>query len=223
MRIVSSFSDYYDCVQRQGQDLSLIYHRQPEEIVSKTRVFSFADRFRRWGTDIVTRIEVVGFCGHIHPVLKILKPGDLRVKPTYCYLLEEVNAFVEQHYHPLIVERYYASRRRSYWSERWRYTSHDSLRAFFEEARQRAGDYLYLFDKGPVFRCHEGRETTTTYNASLKEVEFFRLIDPYTAYQEIAMFLGGRAAPEKPIPKIDDKTLAQAKGFDKFSFRKDKK
>jgi hypothetical protein len=28
------------------------------------------------------------------------------------------------------------------------------------------------------------------------------------------------ASPEKPIPKIDDKTMAQAKGFDKFSFRK---
>jgi hypothetical protein len=30
------------------------------------------------------------------------------------------------------------------------------------------------------------------------------------------------AFPNKPIPKIDDKTMAEIKGFDKFSFRKDK-
>lgn len=223
MRIISPFKDYYDCVQSQGQDLSLIYNRQPEEIISKTRVFSFVSLLNRWGSDIVSRVEVVGFCGHVHPVLKIHKPGDARVKPVLCYLIEEVDAFVEQHFKPLEIERYYADKRRSYWSERWTYTPHKALVAFFAEARQRAGDFVYLFDKAPVFRCREGRETTLTYNACLKEVEFYRQVDPFTAYQEIQMFWGGRAAPEKPIPKIDDKTLAAAKGFDKFSFRKDKK
>jgi hypothetical protein len=60
------------------------------------------------------------------------------------------------------------------------------------------------------------------WNACLKDLEFFRIVDPYTAFQEIAMFLGGLAVPLKPIPHVDDKTMVEAKGFDKkWSFRKE--
>ena len=48
------------------------------------------------------------------------------------------------------------------------------------------------------------------------------VVDPYTAFQEIAMFLGGMAMPLKPIPHLSDEIIAASKGFDKYSFRKDK-
>ena len=35
------------------------------------------------------------------------------------------------------------------------------------------------------------------------------------------MFISNLAVPLKPIPKIDDKTMAEIKGFDKWSFRKE--
>lgn len=36
------------------------------------------------------------------------------------------------------------------------------------------------------------------------------------------MWHNNLAMPEKPIPKIDDTTVLETKGFDKFSFRKGK-
>ena len=47
-------------------------------------------------------------------------------------------------------------------------------------------------------------------------------LDPYSAYQEIAMYLAGPLANQQDPPQdIDDETLASMKGFDKLSFRTD--
>jgi hypothetical protein len=61
-----------------------------------------------------------------------------------------------------------------------------------------------------------------TINARLEDWEFYKVFDAYSAYQELSIYLGGLAEPRKPIPKIDDVTMAEIKGFNKFSFRKDK-
>ncbi len=66
----------------------------------------------------------------------------------------------------------------------------------------------------------EKTQRKIVYNASLKELEFFRLFDPYTAFQEISMFLGGLAVPLKEIPQVPDKIMVGIKGFDQWSFRK---
>jgi hypothetical protein len=84
-------------------------------------------------------------------------------------------------------------------------------------------DSWFLKHRSPVFIAevvneYEGK---ITYNGCLKPFEFYRVFDPYLAFQEIAMWLGNQAVPIKPIPKIDDVTMAEIKGFDKFSFRKD--
>lgn len=57
---------------------------------------------------------------------------------------------------------------------------------------------------------------------NLKTLDFARAVDPYTAFQELSMWIGGvlgGASPE--IVKIkDDKTLIENHGFDnRFSFR----
>ena len=43
-----------------------------------------------------------------------------------------------------------------------------------------------------------------------------RIISPFKDYF-------GQHVAEKDVPKIDDKTLAEAKGFDKHSFRREKR
>ena len=42
------------------------------------------------------------------------------------------------------------------------------------------------------------------------------------SFQELFQWHSNLASPEKEIPYIDDKTMAEAKGFNKYSFRKDK-
>ena len=61
-------------------------------------------------------------------------------------------------------------------------------------------------------------------NPVLRDYEFEKVVDPYTAAQEIDMFLSNLAVrPDKEPDKIDDKTKIISHGFDvKKSFRKDK-
>jgi hypothetical protein len=57
----------------------------------------------------------------------------------------------------------------------------------------------------------------------LKDLDFARIIDPYTMYQELDRWFGVHANPDvTKVPVGSDEVLAEAKGFDrKFSFRKE--
>jgi hypothetical protein len=61
---------------------------------------------------------------------------------------------------------------------------------------------------------------TIEWNALLNQHDFMRVFDPYTAFQEIEMFMSNLAIPQKPMPVIPDELKAESKGFDKWSFRK---
>lgn len=59
-------------------------------------------------------------------------------------------------------------------------------------------------------------------NPNLKELQFTKVFDAFTAFQEISMFLGGvLGAGEKEIVEIEDKYKIGQHGFDKWSFRKE--
>ncbi len=55
----------------------------------------------------------------------------------------------------------------------------------------------------------------------LFDIDFQKVVDPYTAYQELDMFIGGvLSAPSNPMIPITDKDRIKQHGFDKWSFRK---
>lgn len=56
----------------------------------------------------------------------------------------------------------------------------------------------------------------------LKSIDFVKALDPFTAFQELSMFVGGvMARPDRPIVEItDNKVVAAKHGFDEWSFRK---
>ena len=58
-------------------------------------------------------------------------------------------------------------------------------------------------------------------NCSLKEYEFYKVFDPYSAYQELFMFVDGSLTYPGNIPiEIDDKYKITGKGFDPiYGFR----
>ena len=60
-------------------------------------------------------------------------------------------------------------------------------------------------------------------NPTLKDYEFYKVQDSFTAFQEIQMFLGGVLGKgEKEIVEIEDKYKISQHGFDNKSFRRDK-
>jgi hypothetical protein len=61
-------------------------------------------------------------------------------------------------------------------------------------------------------------------NPMLKDYEFYRVFDTYQTFQEISMFLGGvLGTNEDGGNVVDDKHRFSQRGFDKWSFRKEKK
>jgi len=89
--------------------------------------------------------------------------------------------------------------------------------------------YGYLFDllNVPIFimplhaRIRRTNSDFITLNPVLKDVDFYRRMDTYTAYQELLMYLSNKAYPEKVSPVLSDVLKAETHGVNKYSFRKD--
>lgn len=243
MRILSDFHDYYDAVQATGQDQTLVYFRKPEEVRIREYPFpilkydfprdddlryyssEYAREYARNGSKL--QQHIVGFCGKIYPVITLTQVAA--DKTVICHNLEEVDRFVEGNYRTKTVEEYRTGLTRQ--ERRWGWRSSKLRRGVFEEhfsacaAKQESFAEMFVEKRCPVFvgaideQRHWRRSGTIVYNGSLKELEFFRLFDTYTAFQEIAMYLGGLAVPLKEIPEVPDKIMVGVKGFDRWSFR----
>src|ERR1700722_11931406 len=70
MRIISNFKDYYDPVQKLGQDRDCVYLRQ-KKVVDKNKKYN---KIRlRVRNDIVQIHYIIGFCGKIYKCLYLDK------------------------------------------------------------------------------------------------------------------------------------------------------
>jgi hypothetical protein len=59
-------------------------------------------------------------------------------------------------------------------------------------------------------------------NPILSNYEFYKIIDSFTAFQEIQMFMGGvLGSGEKEIVEVEDKYKITQHGFNKWSFRRE--
>lgn len=222
MKIISDRKDYYDCIQAYGQDRTLVYLRKPEEVYLERGEWPFPSMYNPWwfsNTDITQHI--IGFCGKIYPMLEIR--GYIRDTPLgeKCFTIEEIDAFVEK----------YASKRQkdaynSRGSRWWR--GYGKRRAefvkLFEDCKKKQESYAEMFQEKhcPIFVATTcGAKSKIVYNALLRPYNFVRIFDPYTAFQEISMFMGSMAMPEKEMPIISDELKIYSRGFDKWSFRRE--
>jgi len=229
MRIISTFHDYYDAIQAQGQDLDLIYLRTAKEIKLTEWPFPICQSCHYSTRNLHFSEWIIGFCGKIYPLLQVelrtLLTGRRADEPpeVVCFSAADVDAYAEKYLTKKQLERYYA-KKRSRLRRDWHYAHHHYVvDEFFEECARRQNEFSQIFNEHrvPIFTAKYKRDPELTLNAELKPFEFYRLFDTFTAFQEIQMFLGAIAVPLKPIPDIPDKIMAEAKGFDKWSFRKE--
>lgn len=211
MRIIAQNHDYYDCIQSQGQDRSLIYDRKVHEIEVPYPKWDFPTL----NTGHVNPI-IIGFCGKIYPLVQTHHVADGR---KCCYNIDEADAFFEKHYTKRHLKIYHG--KDGFW--RWtNYAQRDRIVEFFRKCAEVQDKFVQIFMENscPIFVATKyWKNGTIEVNAELKRYDFFRVFDPYTAFQEIAMFMSNIAIPQKPMPQIDDVTKAESKGFDKWSFR----
>ena len=212
MRILSKFHDYYDTAIGYGIDKERVYERNKEvRCVDDMRTL-FVDH-----NGCHVTLFVIGFCGELF--------GVAEVEGKYFYNFKGLDAFT--------LSKKYQSR----------YNIHRSLIHSFLDGRVEQSlrdntwhrdipDFNSYFRKYnvPIFTVKVASSIISEWspklvlNPKLKDLEFYRIKDAFTAYQEIDMYLHNELAnPDNPhIDPIPDQLRAESHGFDKYSFRKDK-
>lgn len=241
MRIKSDFHDFYDCAQSFGQDQSLLYVRKKIDfpVLTELKVGKFplpvpnVDRHRGYTRkgELPTfmRFYVVGLAGKIWPVFELVwdySDSMSKQAVVFCYNLADIDKAIQSHCNKKVQDTYNEVDFKK--SKRYRFyhmsIQREEFKDFFTRwaLEDQAVKVKTLFRQYPLWAIelrHDG--WYVCYNCSLKDYKFFKVMDTVTTYQEIAMFLGGLAMPQKPIPVPSDKDMVSIKGFDKYSFRKD--
>lgn len=249
IRIISEFHDYYDGVQAQGQDQSCVWIRKKKKEYFPDRpggqwtdnstwpfpvceANNYRDKYYhrgRYKSCIYNCSQyIVGFCGKIYPLLE-LSVDDSGERSTYCYTLAEVDVFMETHLSEKSLKGF-RNAKKYYWKDSWgRNSRRGTFEKFFDECRHKQGDFeedFFIPERCPVFvatyNYGKREDSWIIYHASLKGREFYRIFDTYMAFQEIFGYMSGvLGGVREHVPEIEDKTLSEAKGFDKWSFRKE--
>jgi len=241
MKIISKFQDYYDIGIAYGVDEKLRFNRKTmdtdttvEELRCVTRiVYRKQEQYYR----ILCHFNVMLFCGKAYPLVHIkvesITKKDKKffyklVDEAYCYSLETLDNYIKQYYRPIDeINDAYEELGYSYY---YVSTFKKYVQGHFDKKYDK---YIKLFDlyKMPYFYVESRYDLKEKYNRwcistdtillpQLKQYKFAKAVQPMQAFQEISMYLGKLNAVEDNTVTIEDKYLAQGKGFDCYSFKK---
>lgn len=230
MRIIADRDkrDYYDCVQACAQDRTTLYVRREEEIYLERGQWPFPS-LSYYTLPHLSDMYIIGFCGKIYPMIQMSAKGEGygETIPVFCYSMEELDEFLKTAIKSDEWEYYLGKRKRTRWSG-WRtwgsLSKQRNFVSFFENCKRDQDKHREMFveKQCPVFVAREsGRRggAYLTWNALLEPLGFMRIFEPYTAFQEVQMFMNNMAVPQMPMPVIPDEIKAESKGFNKWSFR----
>lgn len=232
MYIISKNKDYYDgVVGSVGMDKTIVYERETIEIDDSKKMLKEFQHHRNWNdrrenrflnisyanTDSIkyekNNFFIVGFCGKLYLGWKfhykvnvwdeeISKIG-IKWKTDIIYGFENAKKFIKT----------------SYWRSNLKddveyVINYDPINMFRE---LKSPIFIYDGDKSKP----RGKDAMII-NPILKEWEFYKVVDAFTAFTELQMFIGGvLGIGEKEIVEIEDKYKIPQHGFDKWSFRRE--
>jgi len=238
MKIISKFQDYYDIGLAYGVDEKLRFERKSSTLqsciqTSDVKIIRYEKSSVHYR--IILYFELIGFCGVFYPYVRAALHRQYRKNKKTFSILEEENMFYEieslndffvLHYKALGDIKYI----KSHYAYRWRDEFlKDKIAKFFKKSYN---NHRNLFEqyKIPYFNITQTFEkdkwgyTRTKYSCTLlpvlKKYKFAKAVPPMQAFQEISMFLGQLDLAEDNTVTIEDKYLAQGKGFDCYSFKK---
>jgi len=200
VKIISKFKDFYDGA-GQYTDTPL-YLRETKELdpPEAEEPWCIAQRGKRQGE--YNKRFLIGFCGKMYPMVRrSVYKDDIRLSRKFLYTLDE----------------YMEGRDKKKEKRSWRHWwtgKQDRIEDFYSSDHQ---EYTYLFHqhKVPVFVTQN-----MVLNPVLVNIEFYKVFNSYSAYQEIEMFISGvLGTKENDMIDIDDKYRIESHGFDKHSFR----
>lgn len=235
MRIISKHHDYYDNALAQGQDRSLVYLRENLEFRTdnlkgvkadlvtfieyadkhRPNAYSLNDNSKKYRN---TRIHfgVVLFCGRLVPFAEITRTlkGEISAQGSYfTYDVAEVARVLDEH--EIDIDD---TSRKSHSYEFAQYGKSVTAKGFFEEldGNDRFMDLAITNRLAVASLLH----STASVDPILDRIQFYRKFAHAQAFQELSMFFGNLAAPDRVPVQIEDKHRIPQHGFDRYSFRK---
>lgn len=228
MLILSKYHDYYDtAIGYGGIDKTIVYERELKEVKDdafyKTELTSysrtiyhsdFRDLYSRFSDGEYWTYFLIGFCGKTYLGVKIEK----RNKANEC---ESIKYYYGEEILTQIPNR---TERRKY--RKWWYRPGGQMKDMDIITKYHNKEHIDLFFKYkiPSFIKVVSKLDILILNPVLKDWDFMQIFDPFTAFQEIQMFISGvLGTKENNIIITADKYKILAAGFDlKTSFRKPK-
>jgi len=235
MKIVSGFHDFYDTSSKHGIDPSLVYLRSRKEItaVAEPLVKEFFERApsrRNYGHNTLTVIPgVVLFCGEQAPFLHVTVKIEVRITTSvHTFALEEFERFALPGLHLQEIDSYMKNRGKARESVFWRNITRENVSEFFSgnPLPGERVEEIHARYNVPVAEISEAEAGAATFtkklvlNPCLKDREFFKVKNPFAAFQEISGYIGGvLGSSGNPMAKVSDEVRAYKHGMDKTSFR----
>ena len=206
MRIISPFKDYYDGASYLAFSDDTIYLRKTIEHYdgadygldrSSSYFYNYFSQL-----DGNFEFQVIFFCGKAYPFAKV----KLGKKTSYIFNKKECEDIVDQKR----IEKYV------------RYGYRLDFQHF---------DKFNNYKLNEVYNCpiilikkersnDRNSRNVIILNPPLNALEFYKIVDSNTCYQEIFMWMNSIYKNDKPIAEIEDTYRIQQHGFDKASFRK---
>jgi len=240
MKIVSKFHDYYDSLLNLYVDeKNPVWIRN--EIVKETRLpfdemigsfFSASNRFSDI-YPICTSSGVIVFCGTTYPYFIVeMDTGEPLPTPTLKNKTKTIAVFDKQEIIDLECE--FLLKQSDWYVKRVFSKSKvtESINTYYAEIQKHDWDKLHKEHSSPVLLVKNKKydvnlKTKSNHvvvvNPKLSDFNFAKIIDPYSAIQQIDMYLNNQLASDKMTPiEVSDKVMQYAKGFDhKYSFKKE--
>jgi hypothetical protein len=233
MRIISNFKDYYDSGRAYGEDTDNVYVRKTLEMDGSDTPFSEALNEAPWTMARVTknyREFLPGFllfCGYIYPFYRYSAMAGTNL---YLWQASDVHDVFRSYMDPDEVTAY--ARNGFNWNTR---LTQKTVEEFFQQKflEQNAinvhhdtncpcvmlqATTEYVKDKRMLGRP---RHVQMIQNPVLQDTGFYRVLDTYSAFQELSMFVGGvLRSTENAMVNISNEDKIAKHGFDEWSFRK---
>jgi len=241
VRIISKFHDYYDTAMGHGQDPNIVYMRVPSLVPVKgwkwDNQFVEVLNHGHLGWDLHANLGVIGFCGRCYPVWMDaglqFDEESLTSSRSMIYSLNLADLIKQ-------VSTTYSEKSATFRQSRKRFMAsaryiEETVQKAYDAAEKLSGaevnDASFSELDCPVFvmvgrnywkvRNPQDFNGMVIKNPRLATLGFQTIADPFSAFQEIAMYMGSALAKEPIAPDTvgDDKLIAKSKGFDEKSFR----
>lgn len=212
MRVISKFSDYYDAVMKTGMDREVVYVRETKNVELEKK-YDLA-LYSSHSSNHSVVLYYLGYCGQIFKIIE-LKVNWTVSTPESRYIFFSYQSFKD------FMLAYNIGSQYDFRTSRWWPSSYQK----FDEYNTAPLIELFHQHQTPLFlissKNRDGKKQQVTIGPKLKDLEFQKVKDTYTAYQDIFQYVAGTLnKPEATMVKISDKDKIHKHGFDKWSFRK---